>query len=273
MMSTDTSARNSAFWNELCGTALAKSLGVTDASATSLERFDNWYFSFYPYLLEYVRPDARAGKRVLEIGLGYGSVGQRLAQAGAIYTGLDIAVGPVDMMRTRLTQRSLPGAAVQGDALDCPFEREAFDAVIAIGSLHHTGNLARALSEVHRVLAPSGEALVMVYNAYSYRRWMLSFGSTLRHFMFDRLRFGDRPKASELDRARYDQASDGSAPPATEFVSVAEVRRMTRGWHSISARRENIGAELLLKHFDRNFLNNTFGPFLGLDLYFEFKKK
>lgn len=176
------------------------------------------------------------------------------------------------MMRIRLEQRRLSGTAVQGDALDCPFERGAFDTVIAIGSLHHTGNLARALSEVHRVLAPSGEALVMVYNAYSYRRWTYSFGSTAKHFMFDKLRVGSRPEVSELDRAQYDHASDGSAPPATEFVSVTEVRRMTRGWHSVSAKRENIGAELFLRHFDRNFLCITLGPFLGLDLYCQLKK-
>ena len=37
------------------------------------------------------------GKKVLEVGLGYGSVAQRIAENGAVYTGLDIAEGPVEM--------------------------------------------------------------------------------------------------------------------------------------------------------------------------------
>lgn len=266
-MVADISARNSLFWNELCGTALAKSLGISDSSPSSLEKFDNWYFTFYPYLLRYVRPELCAGKRVLEIGLGYGTVGQRLAQAGATYTGLDIASGPVEMMRHRLAMHGLPGNAVEGDALDCPFKSDSFDFVIAIGSLHHTGNLARAIDEVHRVLVPKGEAVIMVYNAYSYRRWRWSFGSTMRYLLWDRLGSGPKPNASEMERARYDGGSDGSAPPATEFVSAHQMRRLTVNWSGISIRRENIGAESFLKHFDRRFLTKTFGPSLGLDLY------
>ncbi len=44
-------AANKSFWDELCGTQLAQSLGVTDDSAESLKRFDDWYFEFYPVVL------------------------------------------------------------------------------------------------------------------------------------------------------------------------------------------------------------------------------
>ena len=40
----DTNASvNKEFWNELCGTGLAKSLGIEDHSLSSIERFDNAY--------------------------------------------------------------------------------------------------------------------------------------------------------------------------------------------------------------------------------------
>jgi len=40
----DISAANASFWNELCGTNAARSLGITDASPAALARFDQWYF-------------------------------------------------------------------------------------------------------------------------------------------------------------------------------------------------------------------------------------
>ena len=85
---------------------------------------------------------------MLEVGLGYGTVSQKLAQCGAIYTGLDIAEGPVSMVNHRLSSNNLNGSASQGSILAPPFETESFDAIIAIGCLHHTGDLSRALINV-----------------------------------------------------------------------------------------------------------------------------
>ena len=75
--------QNAEFWNTLCGTALAQSLGIVDRSPESLRKFDNWYFRFYPYLSDHIPFHALRGRRVLEVGLGYGTVSQRLAEGGA----------------------------------------------------------------------------------------------------------------------------------------------------------------------------------------------
>jgi hypothetical protein len=48
------SANNSQFWNELCGSVTAKSLGVVDNKPASLKRFDNWYLAYYPYLFLHI---------------------------------------------------------------------------------------------------------------------------------------------------------------------------------------------------------------------------
>src|SRR5947199_44676 len=64
-------ARNTEFWNELCGSQLARSLGITDHTPASLQRFDAAYLALYPYLPPYVTREALATKQVLEIGLGY----------------------------------------------------------------------------------------------------------------------------------------------------------------------------------------------------------
>ena len=42
--------RNAGFWNELCGTGLAWTIGVTDASPNSLPQFDDACYGMYPYL-------------------------------------------------------------------------------------------------------------------------------------------------------------------------------------------------------------------------------
>jgi hypothetical protein len=60
---TELDLQNAGFWDELCGSALARQLGITDASADSLRRFDEAYFGFYPYLLRHLQPiAARRGR-------------------------------------------------------------------------------------------------------------------------------------------------------------------------------------------------------------------
>src|SRR5260370_532855 len=72
---TDIAAANASFWNELCGTNAARSLGITDASPAALARFDQWYFELYPYLERHIPFAALAGQRVLDVGLGWGAGG------------------------------------------------------------------------------------------------------------------------------------------------------------------------------------------------------
>ena len=96
---SETDIRNAAFWNELCGSGLARSVGITDRTPESLRKFDEAYMAMYPYLSRYVTAENLTGKRTLEIGLGYGTLGQLIALRGCQYHGLDIAAGPVEMMR------------------------------------------------------------------------------------------------------------------------------------------------------------------------------
>jgi hypothetical protein len=54
-------AGNAQFWDELCGSALARQLGIDDASQESLSRFDAAYLALYPYLPGYLDGVALAG--------------------------------------------------------------------------------------------------------------------------------------------------------------------------------------------------------------------
>jgi SAM-dependent methyltransferase len=259
--------QNSSFWNELCGTTLARSLGILDFSRPSLERFDRYYLRIYPYLTGYLRLEELRGKDVLEVGLGYGTVSQRIAQAGARYTGLDIAKGPVEVVNLRLAMYGLPGHAQTGSILEAPFRDESFDVVITIGCLHHTGNLQRAIDEVHRVLRPGGRALIMVYNALSYRRWLKWPRNTWQHW-----RNGVQGVASERERAAYDAGSEGNGAPETAFTSIDELTRMCRRFAACRISKENAAREHIFRFVPRTILLPTLGPLLGLDLYAELRK-
>ncbi|HET6891304.1 MAG TPA: class I SAM-dependent methyltransferase [Pyrinomonadaceae bacterium] len=261
----ETDAKNITFWNELCGTELAKSLGVTDSTKNSLKKFDEFYFRFYPYLNHHIPFHKVKREKVLEVGLGYGSVSQRLAEIGAIYTGLDIAPGPVEMVNHRLRQMGLPGEAREGSIVDAPFPDGMFNGVVSIGCLHHTGNIQRALDEIHRVLQPGGWATVMIYNSYSYRRWWRHPGNTSRYFVWDYLGLCARAEPSAEECAEYDSSRNGVAPE-TVFTSARVLKRLSRRFSSIEIYKENADQEPF-KNWRRENLLPWVGRFFGLDLY------
>ncbi|MGD1879778.1 MAG: class I SAM-dependent methyltransferase [Kiloniellaceae bacterium] len=264
----DIDEKNSAFWNELCGSHMARSAGVTDDSPESLARFDKRYFDFYPYLFDHIPFAEMAGRKVLEVGLGYGTVGQRIAMSGAAYHGLDIAAGPVAMMEHRLGHLGLAGDLRQGSILAPPFAAGSFDWVVAIGCLHHTGDLAAAIGSVYDLLAPGGRAMVMVYNAASYRQWLRGPLATRRRLREDPATYSQRiVAADERMRGTYDAGRDGSAAPQTEFVTAAELGHLCRAFSRCDVTLENIGGTILFIAGLRPLVCRLFGPFFGLDLY------
>jgi SAM-dependent methyltransferase len=256
--------RNAAFWDELCGSALATQLGIAEPSLGALARFDAAYMAMYPYLDRYL-PDAEGREqRLLEIGLGYGTVSQFLASRGFDYHGLDIAARPVEMVRYRLANLAFddPEHRVRvGSALDIPHGDESFDQVVTIGCLHHTGDLSRAVTEVERVLRPGGRALVMLYNRRSYRLIRMSLGRLLR-----RLRRGWLDE--EEIRGSYDRNLEGEAAPTTEYTSVGEARHLFAGFSAVRIRRENFDDLGLLRlAVPRSRLLGWPARIAGLDLY------
>ena len=52
--------------------------------------------------------------------------------------------------------------------INLPYRDKSFDYVYTVGCLQHTGNIARAVSEVHRVFNKGGKAIVMLYNRSSF---------------------------------------------------------------------------------------------------------
>lgn len=261
--------RNKNFWDELCGTHLARSLGLTSNDPDSLKRFDAEFFRIYPYLAQYAKAEELRGKKALEIGLGYGTLGQYLAEQGCEYHGLDIAAGPVQMMRLRLGMLGVAGAEArvkQGSALEIPHADGTFDWVYSIGCLHHTGNLQRSIDETYRVLKPGGTAMIMLYNANSFRRLVKSPLAAA----FTILRSGPRgwiSKWRERERAMYDANAAGDAAPHTDYTSIRRAHEIFGRFESLQIDKQNADHLLFPVFIPRDKLLNNLGRWLGLDLY------
>jgi SAM-dependent methyltransferase len=112
-----------------------------------------------------------AGKQVLEIGLGEGSESESLIRLGARWSGVDLTEESIQRVGTRLMLRGLPYEDLrQASVLDLPFPDNAFDVVFSHGVLHHVPDIKQAQKEIHRVLRPGGELVIMMY-----ARWSLNY--------------------------------------------------------------------------------------------------
>ena len=264
---------NRFFWDELCGSGLAAAIGLEDRSAQSLARFDEAYLGIYPYLLKRVPVHEMSGQRVLEVGLGFGTLGRKIVEAGADYSGLDISEGPVRMMNARLQMLGREPAAVQGSMLDCPFEDGSFDAVVSIGCFHHTGDTQRCFDETYRILRPGGRAYAMVYNAFSFRQWSRWPWETLRRMVEERRAAVTRGVGGEEQRKAYDADSKGRGAPFTEFLSIRQLRKMLSRFSDSRFRKENCDPITIGNvQIDRERILSTLGRALGLDIYIQATK-
>jgi len=158
-----------AFWQENpCGTKFA------DAPPGSKRFYE--LVEQHRYSKEWHIPQAAGfaqtkNLRVLEIGCGLGTDGAQFAKAGADYTGIDLTEAAVDLSRLRFELANLKGIFRTADAEQLDFPDDSFDLVYSHGVLHHTPDIEKAISEVHRVLKPGGRAVVMLYHrdSYNYR--------------------------------------------------------------------------------------------------------
>ena len=264
-------SENRTFWDEACGTVLAEQMGLPDLTPASLRRFDEAYFDLYPFLLRYLPEQSSRRDRVLEIGLGYGSLSQAMMSRDAEYLGLDIAVGPAGITNLRAGILGKPPCALVADARNLPFETGSFDHVISIGCLHHTGDIARAVREVHRVLRPGGRAVVMIYNALCYKNWILAPMETIRTLL-RRQRASGSTGSLRLRRA-HDRNLAGEPPPETAFHKASDVPELFSDFSAVRTIKENCYLRLPPSfQKTREFALRTLGRWCGLNLYITARK-
>jgi ubiquinone/menaquinone biosynthesis C-methylase UbiE len=112
--------------------------------------------------------DGYPGRKLLEVGCGAGIDLLRFARGGASVTGIDLSRTAIDLARKNfeLGEQKADLRLMNGECMQ--FADNTFDVVYAHGVLQYTAEPAKMIDEIHRVLKPGGEAILMVYNRYSW---------------------------------------------------------------------------------------------------------
>lgn len=106
------------------------------------------------------------GAHVLDMGCGSGRYTMALAHLGAAsVVGVDAKKSAYARSEKICKETELPVSFQEENFLHLSFEAQTFDFVFANGTLHHSESLERALSELNRVLRPSGKSFLYLYGA------------------------------------------------------------------------------------------------------------
>ncbi|HEY3889224.1 MAG TPA: class I SAM-dependent methyltransferase [Caulobacteraceae bacterium] len=109
-------------------------------------------------IAERLAPDAR----VLEIAPGPGYLAVALARLAAFkISGLDISRAFVRIANENAAKAAVAVDFQHGDAANIPFAGDTFDFVVCRAAFKNFGDPKGALREMHRVLKPGAEALII----------------------------------------------------------------------------------------------------------------
>jgi ubiquinone/menaquinone biosynthesis C-methylase UbiE len=156
----------------------------------------------FPWIMRRIEREAALLKDrdLLEIGCGLGYDSLEFLKRGVRVTATDLTPQAVALTSRHFQLEGVSAREVRvANVLALPFADGSFDAVWANGVLHHTGDTARALREIRRVLKPGGRAII----SHFYRRgsWMYLI--------------------SRLGRENIEFQEED--PPVTQFYSDREV--------------------------------------------------
>ena len=193
-------------------------------------------YALYPFIEPFVQFEQWKDRDVLEIGCGQGADLSRFAAAGAHVTGCDFTPKHCVISRTFLERMNLPGAVVQGQARQLPFEAGSFDLVYSFGVLLLVEDLAAAVAEIRRVLRPGGTVITMFYNRLSFHY----FTKTLQYY-------GTVCDLERLlgPRQLVDWFTDGYGYPRTYHQTPDSLREAFRDFNVESIAVRNLTTEQL----------------------------
>jgi SAM-dependent methyltransferase len=108
----------------------------------------------------------------LDLGCGTGRAFAPLSEAGYRVVGVDPTVKGLQFSRQRALETCIIAYPVQASAARLPLATASIAFVFAIGTLFHLSlmELTSALQEIHRVLCPTGEALLHFLDVDDWRR-------------------------------------------------------------------------------------------------------
>lgn len=130
------------------------------AAAYSAENDDSLANAYYERPAMLALAGDVAGRSILDVGCGSGSLSAALRDRGATVTAVDASAGMLELAEERLGDDVELRAADLNDRL--PFDHGSFDDVIASLVLHYLEDWTTALTEMRRVMKPGGRLFVSV---------------------------------------------------------------------------------------------------------------
>jgi ubiquinone/menaquinone biosynthesis C-methylase UbiE len=108
------------------------------------------------------------GLTVLDAGCGEGYLSRKLAQEGAIVTGIDSSAELIKAARTHQLASGLPTSFDVGTVDSLPYEADSFDLVLCNHLMNDLQDPAQALKEFSRVLHGRGRVIILMLHPCFY---------------------------------------------------------------------------------------------------------
>jgi ubiquinone/menaquinone biosynthesis C-methylase UbiE len=192
-----------------------------------------WYNRTRSHDMEDFRREARraaqhlrGGCDVLEVAPGPGFFSIELARLGNFkITGLDISRTLVEIAAENARTANVKADFLLGNASEMPFADDSFDFIYCSAAFKNFSGPVKALDEMHRVLRPGGEAVVVdlrkdvspeqiaAYVKQSGRKWMDAWMTrwTFRHMLVKRAYTQDQFRQM-AEQSRFGACQINAAP-------------------------------------------------------------
>jgi ubiquinone/menaquinone biosynthesis C-methylase UbiE len=156
--------------------------------------------------------------RFLEIGVGTGRIALPFAQIGADYTGADLSLPMMEVLRKKIAaipEGAVPLKLALADAMALPFADASFDVIIMINLLHLVSDWRQTLRECRRVLRERGW-LVLSSNERTEQKQ--------RDVAASRTADGPLLVRQKWNEIMNDLGQDRSRQPGSQWLANEEVR-------------------------------------------------
>jgi ubiquinone/menaquinone biosynthesis C-methylase UbiE len=165
------------FWND---NPVGSNFVAYQKTRSFYEDYDRFRYRTEGHILEELDKLDLKNKRTLEIGIGQGADSMQMTNRGALYYGIDLTEESVRRVkeRFRLFNKNYQEINV-ANAETIPYADDFFDLVYTHGVIHHSPSIDKIVSEIHRVLKPNGQVVMMLYHKNSFN-YYISIGALRR---------------------------------------------------------------------------------------------
>jgi len=161
-----------------------------------------------------IEQEASGTQRILDAGCGSGlfTIGLATQRPQWNVLGVDPSVGLLKIGRSHSEKNQLTNANfIEGDVMQLPHADGTFDAIVAAGLFPNLNDHVAALTELHRVLKPGGQVVIVEFDRAKmttstrlFFRGMIAAYKTVS-MIFRRFRFADKwnIETSTIDRDQF----------------------------------------------------------------------